>query len=151
MVSARPYSGLRVLLFTISAIEALVGLALVFATGWVVALVPVVGVFPASAFVETLLKGIGIVVIAYAYLLCAAARDPVRYVAVIDALAFLLIAAALLNIYAVVGLHLTVFYPGPYLIVRAIVQLILAAAVIALRPRVASQFQTAGPRSAALQ
>lgn len=63
--------------------------------------------------------------------------------AVIDALAFLLVAAALLNVYAVAALHIGAFYPGPYLIVRAIVQLVLAVIVITLRPRVAPSLQTA--------
>jgi hypothetical protein len=57
---------LRRLLWVLSAIAAIGGIVLVFATN-----VPLAIVAPTAA--------------AYAYLLCAAARDPVRYVAVIDA------------------------------------------------------------------
>ena len=136
-MAARPYRALRVFLFVIAALEGLAGILLLFATGWIRALVPVgPGLF---AGVESLLllKAIGIVMLALAYLLYAAARDPVRYIAVVDALAFILIAASAINLYAVVALHAGDLYPGPYLIARAVVQLLLAIVVIALRPKVA--------------
>ena len=131
------HRALRILLFVLSAIEALAGIVMLFATGWVLSLAP--ANLPLhlsnSGFVLALLKAIGIIAIAFGYLFCAAARDPVRYIAVIDTLAFILVAAAALNLYAAAALHSGLFYPVPYLIARAIVQLILAVIVIMLRPK----------------
>jgi hypothetical protein len=131
------HRALRILLFVLSAIEALAGFVLLFGTGWVLSLAPAKFPLhlPNSGFVLALLKGIGIIAIASGYLFYAAARDPVRYIAVIDTLAFILLAAAALNLYAVAALHIGLFYPVPYLITRAIVQLVLAVIVIVLRPR----------------
>lgn len=143
MTAAHPYRALRMLLFVISAIEGLAGIVLLFASGWVLALAPANLGLPYSGVVVALVKAIGIIALALGYLLCAAARDPVRYIAVIDALVFILAAAAALNIYAVAALHVGSFYPGPYLIVRAIVQLVLALIIIALRPKGATNLQFA--------
>lgn len=131
----RSDSVLRILLYVIAGIEGIVGIALIFATGWVLSFAPKMLAFPYTAFVIALVKGIGIVALALGYLLCVAARDPVRYVAIIDTLVFVLVAAAALNVYAVVALNLGALYPSPYLIVRAASQLALAVVLLALRPR----------------
>jgi hypothetical protein len=143
MTATHPYRALRMLLFAISAIEGLAGIVLLFATGWVLALAPPNLGLLSSSVVLALVKAIGIIALALGYLLCAAARDPVRYIAVIDALVFILVAAAALNVYAVAVLHVGWFYPAPYLIVRAIVQLALALALVALRPKGATNLQFA--------
>jgi hypothetical protein len=143
MTPAQPYRALRIVLFVISAIEALAGLVLIFASSWVLALTPTNVGLVNNGLLLVLMKAIGIIAIALAYLLCAAARDPVRYLAVIDALAFILLAAAALNVYALAALHVGTFYPAGYLIVRAIVQLVLAVVIIALRPRRAASLQFA--------
>src|SRR5690348_6525646 len=93
----RSHQGLRVLLYVISAIEGMAGIALLFATGWVLSLAPHILAGPFTAFLFALVKGTGILALAIGYLLCVTARDPVRYVAVIDALTFILVAAAALN------------------------------------------------------
>ena len=143
MSAVHAYRALRILLFAISAIEAIAGLVLVFASSWVLAMTPAnIGLLN-NGVLLAFMKAIGIVAIALGYLLCAAARDPVRYVAVIDALVFILLAAAALNVYAVAALHIGSFFPGPYLIIRAVIQLILAVAIIALRPRRAATLQFA--------
>ncbi len=131
------HRALQILLFVLSAIEALAGVVLLFGTGWVLSLAPAKFSlhFPNSGFMLALLKAIGIIAIASGYLFCAAARDPVRYIAVIDTLAFILVAAATLDLYAVAALHIGLFYPVPYLVTRAIVQLVLAIIVIVLRPK----------------
>ena len=67
-----------------------------------------------------------------------AARNPTRYVGVIDTLAFMCVGAAAVNVYGVAVLNLGAFYPSSYIMVRAIVQLALAVALIALRPKAAS-------------
>lgn len=135
MASSQPYGTLRILLFVISVIEALAGLCLLFASSWVLSLASGSVEFPNAGFVLILVKAIGIAAIASGYLLCAAARNPARYIAVIDTFAFVLLAGSALSIYASVTLHIDPFYPGPYLIVRAVLQLILAVVIIALRPR----------------
>lgn len=134
---------LRILLYVISAIEGIAGIALLFATGWVLSFAPQMLAFPYTAFVVALVKGIGILALALGYLLCVTARDPVRYVAIIDALTFILVAAAALNVYAVTSLHLGAFYPAMYLIVRAAIQLVLAIALIVLRPKAVRNTQAA--------
>jgi hypothetical protein len=131
----RPYQALRVVLYIIAGIEGVAGIVLVFATGWVLSFAPKMPAFPYAAFVVALVKGIGILALAVGYLLCVAARDPVRYVAIVDTLVFILIAAAALNVYAAVALGLGALYPGPYLIARAALQLVLAVVILALRPK----------------
>lgn len=133
-MTAPSYRPLRILLFAISAIEGIAGLALVFAAPLVLASAPPI-VLPNANFVQSVIMALGVIALALSYLLCVTARDPVRYVAVIDTLVFILVAAALVEIYAIAALHAETYYPGPYLIVRAIVQIALAAVFVALRPR----------------
>ncbi|HTJ27734.1 MAG TPA: hypothetical protein VMA36_16375 [Candidatus Limnocylindria bacterium] len=136
MTPETPYRALRILLWVLSAIETVAGVILLFASGWVVTLAGAqLNLAMGGGYVVLLLKAIGIVAIALGYLLCAAARDPLRYVAVIDTLTFVLIAAAAVNVYAVTALHVGAFYPTSYLIGRALVQIAFAVVLIALRPR----------------
>jgi len=129
------HRALRVILWIVSIVEALASLVLVFASNWIVGYLPVplspIGV----GILLTLLKSIGIVGLALAYLFWHAGRDPERYLAVVDALAFILVAAAGLEMYALAFLHVGLFYPPLYLVVRAVVQLVLAAVIVALRPK----------------
>jgi hypothetical protein len=134
MTAAQPHRILRALLFAISAIEGIAGLILLFASDWALSFAPA-GLAFHGGFLLALVKAIGIVALALGYLLCAAARDPVRYIAVIDTLTFMLLAAAALSIYAVTVLHAGLFYPRSYLIVRAIVQIAIALALVVLRPK----------------
>lgn len=133
--SGSGYGALSIVLYIISTIEFIGGALLVVASGWILSFAPAALPFASSGYAVALLKAIGIIAIALSYLVCAAARDPVRYVAVIDALIFVLIAAAVLNVYALGQLHLGAYYPPAYLIVRAAIQLLIAAALIAMRPR----------------
>lgn len=139
----KPHQTLRVLLFIIAGLEGVAGVALLFATGWVLSFEPRLLLGPFSAFLVALLKGTGILALAIGYLLCVTARDPVRYVAIVDALTFILAAAAALNFYAVFSLHLGAFYPASYLLVRGVIQLFTAVALFALRPREAASPQPA--------
>jgi hypothetical protein len=135
MTVAQPYRALRILLFLISAIEGIAGAVLIFGSSWVMSITSTPFLLAGTGFVFALLKGIGIIMLALGYLSCVAARDPVRYAAIIDTLIFLLVAAAVLNLYAVAALHIGAYYPGPYLVVRAILQLALAAVILVLRPK----------------
>jgi len=137
MTSVQPYRTLSTLLYALSVLEALAGLVLLFATNWTLSLVPANLALGDTGFVMIFLKALGIVALALGYLLCVAARDPARYIAVIDTLAFLLVASAALNVYALTAMHLGKYYPANYMLVRIVVQLILAVAVIALRPKAA--------------
>jgi hypothetical protein len=124
---------LRVLLYAISAIEGIAGLILIFASTWVVAFAPSAWVL--SGLILYFIKGIGIISIAFGYLMCVAARQPARYVAVIDSFAFLAFGGALLNLYALVILGEAAYYPVSYLIARSIVLIVIGVALLVLRPR----------------
>ncbi|HLI94623.1 MAG TPA: hypothetical protein VKT72_00895 [Candidatus Baltobacteraceae bacterium] len=137
----RTHQTLRIVLYALSVIEGIAGVVLLFATGWVLSFAPQLLALSSTGFVVLLLKGIGIISLGLGYLACAAARDPVRYVAVIDATVFILIAAAAENFYAVVALHLGSLYPTPYLLVRGIIQLALALTLLAMRPKAAPTAQ----------
>lgn len=137
MTSVQPYRTLSTLLYALSVLEALAGLILLFATNWALSLVPANLALGDSGFVMIFFKAIGIVALALGYLMCVAARDPVRYLAVIDTFVGLLVASAILNVYALTAMNLGKYYPANYMIVRIVVQVFLAAAVLALRPKAA--------------
>jgi len=143
MAAARPFQTLRVMLFTISALCGIGAILLFFASDWLLSFLPGSAPPPSNPLELALLKVFAIFVLALGYLLCVTARDPVRYVAVINAFIFILLAAAVFNVYALVALGLGAYYPPGYLIVRTIVQLILAAVIFALRPK-----GTGGPLAA---
>jgi len=133
MNATRPFQTLRVILFVLSAICGAGAVVLGFATNWVLA----IGTMPppSNAVEYALVKGFGLFILALGYLLCVAARDPARYVAVIDALIIILLGGAVLNVYCVVALGLGAYYPAGYLIARAILEVILATIIFGLRPR----------------
>jgi hypothetical protein len=128
------YRGLKALLYVIAALQGIAGLMLLFASSWVLAMGhPVLG-FGGTVVGIAFLKAIGIAVLAFAYLTCVAARDPVRYVAVIDVLIFLTLGAAVLNLYTIAYLHISPFFTL-YLMARTVIQLVIGVALIALRPK----------------
>lgn len=135
MTSTRSHQTLRTLLFAFSAIAAIAALVLIFAPSWPLAFAPGSVPPPANALEFAILRAFGVAVLVIAYLLCAAARDPVRYAAIIDGFIFLLVAFAILNISWVVAQQLDAYYPSVYLIVRAVVQVILAIVLFRLRPK----------------
>jgi hypothetical protein len=134
MTNSKSHQTLRALLFVLSGIAALAALICLFAPGWILSLQLGSLPPPNTLFDHALLSAVGIFAVPLAYLLCIAARDPVRYVGVINAMIMLLVVAAFVNIYFVLGHQLEAYYPGGYLIVRAIVQLVLAAVLFRLRP-----------------
>ena len=70
----------------------------------------------------------------FAYLTSVAARDPVRYGAIIDTLIFLVLAAAVLNLYTIAYFHISPFFTL-YLMARTVIQLAIGVALIVLRPK----------------
>ena len=118
----------------ISALQAVAGLMLLFASSWVLSMGhPLLG-FGGEAVALAFIKAIGVSVLGFAYLTCVAARDPVRYVAIIDTLIFLALAAVVLNLYTIAYLHISPYYTL-YLMGRTVIQLAIGIALIALRPK----------------
>lgn len=135
MVVTRSHPRLRALLFALAAVAGLGALVLIFAPGWPLSFAPGSAAPPSTAFEFAILRAFGIAVLVLAYLLFVAARDPVRYAAIVDGFILLLVASAILNVYLAVGQQLVAYYPSVYLIVRAIIQVILAIGLYMLRPR----------------
>ena len=138
MVAARSNRALTVVLFALSAIEGLAGLALIFGSTWVLGFVLAPSAPNAGLFV-LMLKALGILALGLGYMLCVAARDPIRYVAVVDTFIFFLFAASILNIYADVALGAWAYVPSTYLLARGILQIALGIVLLVLRPRGASR------------
>jgi len=129
------YSGLKTLLYALSVIWAIASVVLVFAADWAVSLAPANLGLPNVALIGFFLRGIGVVGLAIAYLLCVTARDPVRYVAVIDTLVFILIASGALLAYALGAMHISQYFPANYVLMRIVLGVILAIVLIWLRPK----------------
>ena len=138
MIAAETHKALRVLLLIFAILLALGGLLLIASSTYFASMAPNVLQSPPSTFYLVAIKFIGIIALAMSYLAYVASRDPVRYVAFIDAFAFLLIAAALLDLYASFVLHLAPFFTGWFVIARSIVRIGIAVLFIALRPRQAA-------------
>lgn len=138
MVAVRSYKGLSTLLYVLSVLEAIGALVLIFGTTWVLSMAPANLALPDTGFVALFMKGIGILALGVAYLLCVTARDPVRHVAIIDTLVFFLIASAILIWYAMAAMHLGQYFPANYIVVRIVVQVILAIVLVVMRPKAAA-------------
>ena len=135
MAGTGSYQTLRTLLFTLSAIAGIGAIVVIFAPGWPLSFAPGSVPPPSTAFEFAILRAFGIAVLVLADLLSVAAREPVRYAAIIDGFIFLLVAVAILNLYLALGQQLVAYYPSVYLFVRAAIQVILAIALFMLRPK----------------
>ena len=140
MDAARRSRALTIVLYALSLIEGLAGLALIFGSAWVMGFVVLPpAAAPASGLFVLMLKALGILALGLGYLLCVAARNPVRYVAIVDTFVFFLFAAGVLNIYADLALGASAYLPSTYLLARGVVQILLGFVLLALRPRGAFQ------------
>jgi len=139
MVSVQSNKGLSTLLYALSVLEALAGLILIFGSHWVLSMTPNSLALPDTGFMTVFLKALGIFALGLGYLMCVAARDPSRYVAVIDTLVFILIASAILIGYALVAMHLDRYFPANYVVIRIVIQVILAIVLIVMRPKAAAR------------
>ena len=138
--AARSYRALQIVLYALSLIEGLAGLALIFGSAWVMGFVVLPQTAaPAAGLFVLLFKALGILALGLGYLLCVAARNPVRYVAIVDTFVFFLFAAGVLNIYADVALGAWAYFPSTYLLARGILQILLGFVLLALRPRAVLQ------------
>ena len=128
---------LRLLLTFLAALAALAGLWLLFASDWLFFALPVL---PADASVRTalvlLVKAFGAVAIGLSLLLYAASRDPVRYVAVIDAFIVILVLLAIIDVYTATVLHFAWALPAWLVWLRTVVRIALAVSLFLLRPKV---------------
>ncbi len=126
---------LRAMLYTLSAIAAVAALVLIFVPSWPLSFAPGSVPPPSNPFEFGILRAFGIVVLVIAYLLCVAARDPDRNAALVNAFIFLLVAVAVLNLYLAASQELVAYYPSVYLVVRAVIQVMLAIVLFVLRPK----------------
>src|SRR5262249_7990500 len=128
------HGALRGLLGVMAAVVTLGGLLALIGTSWILDLGAMRGLLSGSA-AGLFLRFVGVLALSLAYLLYQAARDPERYVAVIDAFVFVLIAGAMIDVYAALT-HMVAgaFLPG-LVWGRAAFRLIVAVSLIAWRPR----------------
>ncbi len=131
------YKPVRYLLFGITLISVIGGLALLFFTWLFLGLQAFAVQGVPGIVVVALLKVFGVFALMVAYLSYVAARDPVRYVAIINSLAFLLIAAAAIDLYMLLVYRASPFYPSQLVIARSAIRLILALLLLLWRPRAA--------------
>ncbi|HEV2909412.1 MAG TPA: hypothetical protein VGX02_09070 [Candidatus Eremiobacteraceae bacterium] len=128
-----PHGALRAILLILTILMVVAGLALLFATG---SLSAIIGAPTGSAgeMLDFLLKAIGGICLGMSYLIYCAWRNPVRYVGVIDAMILTLIAVVLLELYVLVTGRAGIF-PDHVILWSSIVRAILLVVLIALRPR----------------
>jgi hypothetical protein len=126
-------SALKVLLAIMAVLVGLSRLAVLFATSWIASFSAMHGFFSGSA-VGLFLKFVGALALGLGYLLAQAARDPERYLAVIDVFAFLLIVGAILDVYAALTPALGPPFLARVIWGRAVLRLVIAGLVIAWRP-----------------
>jgi len=131
----RAFVGLTILLWVLAALIVVAGLLVIFATAWFLGLVQSSEWFGASPLVPLLFKFLGVLALGLGYLVSCAARDPVRYVAVIDVMAFFAIVGAIIDAIAALNHVYGPLFPAGALWARAIVRLIIAVLLIAWRPR----------------
>lgn len=130
----QPHRALQALLFVIALLLLAGGLVALFASGYIVDWQPwLESIQPGS--ITILLKVAGAMALAFSYLSYAASRDPVRYVAFVDALAFLLVAVSSIDLYGLWHWHIAPFHPAGWVIVRVVIRLAVALVLVARRPR----------------
>ncbi len=140
---ASPHATLRILLAVIATLTGIAGVLLLFAPSWGTQIIAAWFGGGFGMLERVLMMAFGAMALAFCYMLFAAARDPERNVAIVDATAGLMVVVALLGVYSIVVLHLGGAQMAPLIWLATAIRLALGAALIALRPRVRS----ATPRS----
>jgi hypothetical protein len=133
LAAAGSYAALRTLLLILTILMVVAGLALLFATGSLSALIGA-PTGSAGVMLDFLIKALGAIVLGMSYLAYCAWRNPVRYVGFIDAMIVTLVFVVLLEIYILVTGRAAVF-PDHVILWSVIVRAILLVLLIALRPR----------------
>jgi len=143
-MSNPPYRVLRVVLGFLSLLMAIGGVILIFSSK---SLIMRLFLHPPEAEVSTLflftLKEMGGFALMLAIMVFLAARDPVRNVAIIDALAVGLCILAFTPLVSRWMLDIQRIYPGHLIWARSVLRLALAALLCYLRPR-ETQWKPAG-------
>jgi len=129
------YEPIRVVLAVLCALLAAGGLFVIVATSLLLAWTAPHASDAADAWLTLLFKALGVMALFIAYSLYLAARDPVRYVGVIDGLVGLLVALSVVDIYAATALGMGAYYPLWAFYARAAVRVAVAVLLLALRPR----------------
>jgi hypothetical protein len=143
-MSEPPYRALRVVLGFLSLVMAIGGVILIFSSKSLI-----LGLFlhPPEAEISTLflftLKEMGGFALMLAIMAFFAARDPVRNVAIIDALTVGLCILACMPLVSRWMLDIQSIYPGHLIWARSVIRLALAALLYYLRPR-ETQWKPAG-------
>jgi hypothetical protein len=123
---------LQILLLVIGIMSVLAGLVLMFATGWIYALLEL----PASDFLLIVLKAVGAVSVGIGYASLVAARDPERNVAIVDFLIIISVLAAGIGYYAEIVYHFSAGHVPSWLIwAGASLRLLIGMVLLALRPK----------------
>ena len=131
-----PYRALRIILGIFSLLTAAGGLAIIFSSKPMI-----MGLFlrPPESEVSTLLlivlKEMGGLILMLSVMLFFAYRDPVRNVAIINALIVGLCVLAFTPLWSLYTLDVRQLYPGYLIWGRSLVRLTLAALLFYLRPR----------------
>jgi hypothetical protein len=135
-MSHPPYRGLRVVLGFLSLLMAIGGAVLIFSSKPVILRL---FLHPPAAEISTLLlaalKEMGGFALMLAVMVFFAARDPVRNVAIIDALTVGLCILAVTPLVSLWMLDIQSIYPGHLIWARSVLRLALAALLYYLRPR----------------
>src|ERR1700674_3398966 len=119
---------LRILLAVIATLTGVGGVLLLFAPSWGTQIMAALFGGGASLLERVLLMSFAALALAFSYLLLAAARDPERNVAIIDATAGLGVSGAMV-------VHLGGARLAPLIWRGPAIRLAMAVALIALRPR----------------
>lgn len=135
MTAAGTHGALRGLLLVLAILMVVGGLVVTFWTSGFISVIPVQPQFALSALSMVIIKALGLIAVMIGYLAFRASQDPVRYVAVIDALIFLLLALAALDLWATLTQNIGTVYPRHLIWLREAVRIIVAIALIILRPR----------------
>lgn len=128
------HPALRVLLTLMAIVAALVGVSILFAPRWIFTMsgAPEIAGQPLLILFA---QAFGALAIPLAYLLYLASRDPVRYVAIIDAAIIGFAIVVPLEIYAILAGGLTQYWPPWLLWTSVVIRACLGIALFALRPR----------------
>jgi hypothetical protein len=130
------YAALQGLLTVLTVLAALGALLALFGTTWLLhTFLPAASVDTAT-WLSITMKSLGVIALMLSYLLSAAARDPVRYLAVIDAFAGALVLLSIVDVYGLVALNFGALYPVWAILLRAAFRVALAITLVALRPHV---------------
>lgn len=129
------YAFLRMLLSLFALLITAGSLLVIFSTGWFLHWIAPDAAGQTGAMLVVFSKFIGVLGLFIAYLLYVTARDPVRHVAIIDALAGLLFLAAIMDLYALIALNFGAYYPAWAIWARAALRVAIGITLIAMRPR----------------